>query len=75
MKVAKMSDAHQWDWTRTRQELADMLDRLAPEQAFQIIRSLCHVEDESHLAAVLSGQIRDHIARNDAERRRGQHTL
>jgi hypothetical protein len=52
-----------------------MLDRLAPEQAFQIVRSLCHVEDENHLAAVLSGQIRDHIARNDAERKRGQHTL
>jgi hypothetical protein len=66
-----MSDEHRWDWTRTRQELADMLDRLTPEQAFQIVRALCLVEDESHLAAVLSGQIRGQVARIDAERKRG----
>jgi len=71
VKVVKMSDEHQWDWTRTRQELADMLERLTPEQAFQIVRALCHVEDESHLAAVLSGQIRGQVARIDAERKRG----
>jgi hypothetical protein len=71
VKVVKMSDQHHWDWTRTRQELADMLDRLTPEQAFQIVRALCQVEDESHLAAVLSGQIRSQIARIDAERKRG----
>jgi hypothetical protein len=65
-----MRDEHQWDWTHTRQELADMLDRLTPEQAFQIVRALCHVEDESHLAAVLSGQIRGLVARIDAERKR-----
>jgi hypothetical protein len=66
-----MSDEHPWDWTRTRQELAAMLDRLTPEQAFQIVRALCHVEDESHLAAVLSGQVRGQVARSDAERKRG----
>jgi len=71
VKVVKMSDEHHWDWTRTRQELADMLERLTPEQAFQIVRALCHVEDESHLAAVLSGQIRGQISRIDAERKRG----
>jgi hypothetical protein len=71
VKVVKMSDEHHWDWTRTRQELADMLDRLTPEQAFQIVRALCQVEDESHLAAVLSGQIRSQVARIDAERKRG----
>jgi hypothetical protein len=71
VKVVKMSDEHHWDWTRTRQELADMLDRLTPEQAFQIVRALCQVEDESHLAAVLSGQIRSQVARIDAERNRG----
>jgi hypothetical protein len=47
-----------------------MLDRLTPEQAFQIVRALCQVEDESHLAAVLSGQIRSLVARIDAERKR-----
>jgi hypothetical protein len=66
-----MSDEHLWDWTRARQELEDMLDQLTPEQAVQIIRALCHVEDESHLAAVLSGQIRGQVARIDAERKRG----
>jgi hypothetical protein len=70
VKVVKMSDEHHWDWTRTRQELADMLDQLTPEQAFQIVRALCRVEDESHLAAVLSGQIRGQVARIDAERKR-----
>ena len=64
-----MSDEHHWDWTRTRQELADMLDRLTPEQAFQIVRTLCQVEDESHLAAVLSGQIRGLVARMNAEQK------
>ena len=67
-----MRDDRQWDWARTRQELAALLDRLTPEQAFQVVRSLCNVEDEAHLAAVLAGQIRDHVARNDAERKRGQ---
>ena len=65
-----MSEEHHWDWTRTRQELADMLDRLTPEQAFQIVRTLCQVEDESHLAAVLSGQIRGLVVRINAEQKR-----
>jgi hypothetical protein len=67
-----MSDEHEWNWTRTRLELAELLDRLTPAQAFQIVHALCNVEDESHLAAVLSGQIRDHVARKDAEQRRGR---
>jgi hypothetical protein len=67
-----MFDEHQWDWARTRLELMDLLSRLTPEQAFQIIRALCAVEDEAHLAAVLSGQIRGHVARSDAEQKRGR---
>jgi hypothetical protein len=66
-----MPDEHHWNWAHGRQELADMLDRLTPEQAYQVVRSLCMVEDEAHLAPVLSALIHGHVARNEAERKRG----
>jgi hypothetical protein len=59
-----------WDWTRTRQELALLLDRVTPDQTYQIVRALCNVEDESHLAAVLVGQIRGSVVWNEHERKR-----
>jgi hypothetical protein len=68
-----MSDKQEWNWTHTRQELATLIDRLTLAQASQIVRALCSVEDESHLAAVLSSLIRGHVARNDAEQKRGHH--
>jgi hypothetical protein len=59
------------DWTETRQMLAQLVERLQPEDALAIIKTLVR-KDEEDLVSTLSSLIRGHVAGGDKEQEQGQ---